>query len=82
MFCATCIKQSTFSLLQEISGLQNCLQLEKLYLYENKISEIKNLDLQVHLEVLWINNNCITKIKVRVVAPLLFCVCNARFLII
>lgn len=68
MFCATCIKQSTFSLLQEISGLQNCLQLEKLYLYENKISEIKNLDLQVHLEVLWINNNCITKIKVRAVS--------------
>ncbi|TNN84206.1 Leucine-rich repeat-containing protein 9 [Liparis tanakae] len=50
-------------MLQGVSGLQNCLQLEKLYLYDNQICEIKNLELQINLEVLWLNNNCITQIK-------------------
>lgn len=49
---------------QGISGLHNCLLLEKLYLYDNQICEIKNLELQINLEVLWLNNNCITQIKV------------------
>ncbi|RVE57221.1 hypothetical protein OJAV_G00214240 [Oryzias javanicus] len=47
----------------EISGLQNCQKLEKLYLYNNQICYIQNLDLQVNLEVLWLNNNCITEIQ-------------------
>uniref|UniRef100_A0A3Q3WLU9 Uncharacterized protein n=1 Tax=Mola mola TaxID=94237 RepID=A0A3Q3WLU9_MOLML len=47
----------------KISGLQYCLQLEKLYLYENQISEINNLELQIKLEVLWLNNNCIHQIQ-------------------
>lgn len=47
-----------------MSGLQNCLELVKLYLYDNQISEIKNLELQVNLEVLWLNNNCISEIQV------------------
>ncbi len=50
--------------LQGISGLHNCLQLEKLYLYDNQICGIKNLELQINLEVLWLNNNCITQIQV------------------
>lgn len=49
---------------QEISGLQNCLQLQQLYLYDNHISEIANLEPLVNLEVLWLNSNCITKTKV------------------
>lgn len=49
---------------QGISGLQNCLQLQKLYLYDNEICEMTNLELQVNLEVLWLNNNSITIIKV------------------
>lgn len=52
---------------QEISGLQKCLRLKKLYLYDNHISEIKNLKLQVDLEVLWLNNNCISQIQVWIV---------------
>lgn len=51
-----------------MSGLQNCLQLRKLYLYDNKISEIAHLELQVHLEVLWLNNNRITHVQVCAVA--------------
>lgn len=57
--------QSRLLISQEISGLQNCLQLEKLYLYDNQICEIKNLELQTSLEVLWLNDNCITQIQVR-----------------
>lgn len=53
-----------FSQLQEISGFQNCLQLEKLYLYDNQICEINNLELQINIEVLWLNNNSITQIQV------------------
>lgn len=52
---------------QGISGLQNCVQLEKLYLYDNQICEIKNLELQVNLEVLWLNNNHISHIQVRTI---------------
>lgn len=62
-----CIYDSNLShliLLQEIAGLQNCLQLEKLYLYDNQIYEITNLEMQSNLEVLWLNNNCITQIQV------------------
>ncbi|XP_014834760.1 PREDICTED: leucine-rich repeat-containing protein 9-like [Poecilia mexicana] len=47
----------------EISGLQNCNLLERLYLYDNQIQEIKNLELQVNVTNLWLNNNCITKIQ-------------------
>lgn len=50
--------------LQEISGLQNCRELVKLYLYDNQIREIKNLALQTNLEILWLNNNCINNIQV------------------
>lgn len=50
--------------LQEISGLQNCHELVKLYLYDNQIREIKNLALQTNLEILWLNNNCINNIQV------------------
>ena len=52
------------SFLQKIDGLQSCLQLEKLYLYDNQISEIENLESQVNLQVLWLNNNDICCIKV------------------
>lgn len=62
-FCAHII-YSSFSELQEISGLQNCLQLKKLYLYDNEICEIKNLELQINVEVLWLSSNCITQIQV------------------
>lgn len=55
---------NNLSLLQEISGLQKCNQLERLYLYDNQIQEIKNLELQVNVTNLWLNNNCITKIQV------------------
>lgn len=55
---------NNLSFLQEISGLQTCNQLERLYLYDNQIQEIKNLELQVNLTTLWLNNNCITKIQV------------------
>ncbi|MEQ2180271.1 hypothetical protein GOODEAATRI_034247 [Goodea atripinnis] len=54
---------ATLPLPQEISGLQNCNQLEKLYLYDNQIQEINNLELQGNLIVLWLSNNCITKIQ-------------------
>uniref|UniRef100_A0A3B5LPI9 Leucine rich repeat containing 9 n=1 Tax=Xiphophorus couchianus TaxID=32473 RepID=A0A3B5LPI9_9TELE len=54
---------NNLSLLQEISGLQKCNQLERLYLYDNQIQEIKNLELQVNVTNLWLNNNCITKIQ-------------------
>uniref|UniRef100_A0A3Q2CL09 Leucine rich repeat containing 72 n=1 Tax=Cyprinodon variegatus TaxID=28743 RepID=A0A3Q2CL09_CYPVA len=47
----------------DISLLQKCDQLKKLYLYDNQIREIKNLELQGNLPVLWLNNNCITKIQ-------------------
>lgn len=53
-----------FIFLQEISGLQNCRQLVKLYLYDNQIREIKNLALQTNLEILWLNKNCINRIQV------------------
>lgn len=49
---------------QEVSGLHNCLQLQKLYLFDNHISEIANLELLVNLEVLWLNSNHITKTEV------------------
>lgn len=55
---------SLYIFLQEISGLQNCRELVKLYLYDNQIREIKNLALQTNLEILWLNNNCIQKIQV------------------
>lgn len=54
----------SFYILQEISGLQNCRELVKLYLYDNQIREIKNLALQTNLEILWLNNNCINNIQV------------------
>lgn len=58
------IISSSSSILQEISGLQNCRELVKLYLYDNQIREIKNLALQTNLEILWLNNNCINNIQV------------------
>lgn len=61
--------------LQEISGLQNCCELVKLYLYDNQIREIKNLTLQTNLEVLWLNNNCINKIQVWTLILLIFYIC-------
>lgn len=56
-------------LLQEIRGLQNCPELKKLYLYDNQISEIKNLDAQMGVEILWLNNNRISHIQVCSVGP-------------
>lgn len=65
----------SFIYFQEISGLQNCRELVKLYLYDNQIREIKNLTLQTNLEVLWLNNNCINKIQVWTLILLIFCIC-------
>lgn len=49
---------------QKISGLQHCPDLKKVYLYDNKITEIKNLKFHVNIEVLWLNNNYISQIQV------------------
>ena len=62
-------KLTLFSLpsffLQKIGGLQECRNLEKLYLYYNKISKIENLEKLFRLEVLWLNHNAIKNIEVR-----------------
>lgn len=50
--------------LQEISGLQKCMQLQKLFLYDNKISEMSELESLRNLNVLWLNSNIISEIKV------------------
>jgi Leucine-rich repeat (LRR) protein len=43
----------------------HCKELKKLYLYSNKISTIQNLS-NVSLEVLWLNDNKIERIEVRI----------------
>jgi Leucine-rich repeat (LRR) protein len=43
----------------------HCKELKKLYLYSNKISSIQNLS-NVSLEVLWLNDNKIERIEVRI----------------
>ncbi|CAB1335268.1 unnamed protein product [Coregonus sp. 'balchen'] len=43
--------------------LTNCHQLQKLYIYDNQISKIENLESLVNLQVLWLNNNFITHIE-------------------
>ena len=53
-----------YFVLQDITGLENCVLIEKLYLYENKISKIQNLQMLSNLQVLWLNNNCIRAIEV------------------
>lgn len=50
--------------LKEISGLQTCIRLQKLYLYDNKISKIENLEKLENLKVLWLSNNCIALVEV------------------
>lgn len=50
--------------LQEISGLDKCLQLKKLYLYDNQIHEISNVEFLINLDVLWLNSNSISRIQV------------------
>uniref|UniRef100_A0A3B4DQA9 Leucine rich repeat containing 9 n=1 Tax=Pygocentrus nattereri TaxID=42514 RepID=A0A3B4DQA9_PYGNA len=47
----------------KISGLENCLQLQKLFLYDNKISKISSLELLINLQVLWLNSNCVSEIE-------------------
>uniref|UniRef100_A0A8D0NC70 U2A'/phosphoprotein 32 family A C-terminal domain-containing protein n=1 Tax=Sus scrofa TaxID=9823 RepID=A0A8D0NC70_PIG len=47
----------------KIGGLQECRNLEKLYLYYNKISKIENLEKLFRLEVLWLNHNAIKNIE-------------------
>ncbi|XP_070105930.1 leucine-rich repeat-containing protein 9 isoform X10 [Equus caballus] len=47
----------------KIGGLQECRNLEKLYLYYNKISKIENLEKLFRLEVLWLNHNTIKNIE-------------------
>lgn len=64
-------------ILQGISGLQNCVQLKKIYIYDNHICEINNLELLINLEVLWLNHNCITQIQVCTIHyELSVCLCS------
>jgi Leucine-rich repeat (LRR) protein len=55
-----------FFLLQKIENLEANKNLRKLYLYGNQISIIDKLDHLVELEILWLNNNCITNIEVNI----------------
>lgn len=66
-----------FGMLQEISGLHNCLHLEKLFLYDNNIHQITNLEMLVNLCVLWLNKNQISDIKVDYVYIWRYCKCAA-----
>lgn len=47
----------------EIKGLENLINLQRLYFSRNKITEIKNLDNLINLQELYLNDNQITEIK-------------------
>ncbi|XP_063803841.1 leucine-rich repeat-containing protein 9 isoform X2 [Pseudophryne corroboree] len=49
--------------LERIEGLENCLQLQKLFLYNNRITTIEALENLTKLEVLWLNDNEIERIQ-------------------
>ena len=55
-----------FFFFQKIENLEEKKNLRKLYLYGNQISIIDKLEHLVELEILWLNNNCITNIEVNI----------------
>jgi len=50
--------------MQSLAGLEDVRSLRQLSLYSNQIKKIENLDHLSELELLWLNDNCISAIEV------------------